>query len=79
MASGWTLERRKKQSELIKSWSPWKKATGPKTFEGKNKSKMNALKHGCRSEVFRKLDAYMAAQNRIKREIRSEIGSHDTV
>ena len=73
MANGWTSERRKKQSELIKTWKPWEKATGAKTIEGKNKSKMNALKHGCRSEVFRKLDAYMAAQNRMAREIRHEI------
>jgi len=33
---------------------------------------MNALKHGCRGEAFRKLDAYMAAQNRILREIRKK-------
>ena len=73
MASGWTPERRKKQSELIKTWKPWEKSTGAKTTEGKNKSKMNALKHGCRSELFRKLDTYMAAQNRMAREIRNEI------
>ncbi len=73
MANGWTPERRKKQSELIKSWKPWEKSTGAKTVGGTEKSKMNALKHGCRSEVFRNLDTYMAAQNRMAREIRKEI------
>lgn len=47
--NGWTLERRKKQSEAIKRWKPWQKSTGAKTLEGKNKSKMNAFKHGARS------------------------------
>ena len=73
MANGWTPERRKKQSELIKSWKPWEKSTGARSSEGKNKSKMNALKHGCRSEEFRKLETYMAAQNKMIREIENEI------
>jgi len=34
---------------------------------------MNPLNHGCRGEVFRKLDTYLAAQNRIAREIRGEL------
>ena len=71
--NGWTPERRKKQSELIKSWKPWEKSVGATTVEGKNKSKMNALKHGCRSAVFRKLDASLAAHNRMIRELRNEI------
>ena len=73
MANGWTPERRAKQSEQIKSWKPWEKSTGAKTHEGKNKSKMNALKHGCRSEVFRKFDASMADYNRMMREIENDI------
>ena len=32
---GWTPERRKKQSEAIRQWKPWRKSTGPKSQEGK--------------------------------------------
>ena len=44
--NGWTPERRARQSEAIKRWKPWEKSTGAKTAEGKEKSKMNAWKHG---------------------------------
>lgn len=47
--NGWTEERRKKQSEAIKSWKPWKQSTGAKTKAGKDVSKMNAFKHGAYS------------------------------
>lgn len=46
--NGWTQERRLGQSEAIKNWKPWEKSTGAKTIEGKEKSKMNAWKHGGR-------------------------------
>ncbi len=46
MVNGWTLERRRKQSELIHKWQPWKESTGARTEQGKGVSKMNALKHG---------------------------------
>lgn len=48
--NGWTQERRQKQSEAIKRWKPWEKSTGAKTPEGKEKSKMNAYKHGFRDK-----------------------------
>jgi hypothetical protein len=31
----WTEEARKRQSELIRSWQPWQKSTGPTTQQGK--------------------------------------------
>ena len=46
MKSGWTLERRQRQAELIQRWQPWKQSTGAKTAEGRDVSRMNALKHG---------------------------------
>ena len=36
---GWTPDRWKKQSELIKSWKPWKQSKGARTIEGKNPGK----------------------------------------
>ena len=42
----WTEAERQRQAQLIRSWAPWSRSTGPKTFQGKAKSKMNAYKHG---------------------------------
>ena len=42
----WTLEERARQAELIQRWQPWKQSAGAKTAEGRDVSKMNALKHG---------------------------------
>jgi hypothetical protein len=42
----WTEERRKKQAEAIKRWKPWEKSTGPKTRQGKSRTRMNAYNYG---------------------------------
>ena len=42
MASGWTVERRLRQSQLIKTWHPWKSSTGPKSEAGKARASRNA-------------------------------------
>ena len=42
----WTLEERARQAELIQRWQPWKQSTGARAEEGRNVSKLNALKHG---------------------------------
>lgn len=42
--SGWTDERRAKQSEAIRRWQPWNLSTGPRTDEGKARSSRNADK-----------------------------------
>jgi len=47
--SGWTEERRQKQSEAIRRWKPWEQSTGPKTEMGKHTASGNSLKHGRRS------------------------------
>ena len=35
IANGWTLERKQRQAELIKTWNPWEQPIGPRTKEGK--------------------------------------------
>ena len=45
----WTQEERERQSELIKSWQPWQKSTGPQSDAGKAVAAKNAFKHGMRS------------------------------
>ena len=40
----WDDESRQRQREEIMKRKPWIKSTGPKTAEGKSRSKMNALK-----------------------------------
>jgi hypothetical protein len=44
----WTQEARKRQSELICSWQPWQKSTGPITDQGK----AIASKNRCPSDYF---------------------------
>jgi DNA invertase Pin-like site-specific DNA recombinase len=45
--NGWTRERRKRQSELIRQFRPWERATGPRTPEGKAR----AAKNGSRGAI----------------------------
>ena len=45
----WTLQERKRQAELIRNWQPWKHSTGATTTDGKDASKMNAMKSGAYS------------------------------
>lgn len=48
----WNELEKLKQSELIRQTKPWEFSTGPKTQTGKERSKMNAFKHGaCNSEI----------------------------
>lgn len=49
MATSWTPERRARQAELIRSWLPWEKSTGPRTVEGKAVCARNAWKGGHRA------------------------------
>ena len=64
-ASGWTAERRAKQSEAIRRWRPWEQSTGPQSDDGKASASRNADKGGrreaLRAEV-RELRAMMAEQ-----------------
>jgi hypothetical protein len=73
MTHGWTPERRKKQSKAIRKWKPWEKSTGPKTEEGKEKSKMNAQKHGMRSAEFRLMESLLAAYRSAELKLRNRL------
>jgi len=46
MANGWTPERRARQAEMIRTWKPWEKSTGPRTDEGKARTAHNGFKGG---------------------------------
>jgi hypothetical protein len=49
----WTQEERERQAELIRSWRPWEKSTGPQTEAGKMRSSQNALVHGACTNAVR--------------------------
>lgn len=60
MANGWTEERRKRQSEAIRRWSPWLRSSGPVTAAGKACSSRNAFKGGKRAALRADLDIIRA-------------------
>ena len=47
----WTTERRQRQSQLIQTWKPWERSTGPKTIEGKEVAARNSWKGGHRTKL----------------------------
>ena len=51
MANQWTPERRAKQAEAIHAWQPWKRATGPRSNEGKAKASRNAYAGAMRLQL----------------------------
>ena len=65
----WTPEERERQSRAIQKWKPWERSTGAKTKDGKNKAKMNALKHGFRSQAWKNLKRILKKQNSSLSEI----------
>jgi hypothetical protein len=51
MVNGWTLERRKRQAELIRQWAPWASSTGPRSQEGKAAVSRNGWRGGHRQQL----------------------------
>ena len=51
MANGWTSERRARQAELIRSWRPWERSTGPTSAAGKAVVARNAWRGGHRAQL----------------------------
>ena len=69
--NGWTEARRERQSELIQTWKPWTKSTGPRTAEGKAKSSQNACKGGIRP-LFRMIEMLLRKQQQSLDELSAE-------
>jgi hypothetical protein len=69
MGNGWTAARRKKQSEAIRQWQPWNKATGPRTDKGKAIASQNAFKGGHRP-LIRGIAAVLRDQQETLKQIR---------
>ena len=73
MGKGWTPERRARQAALLERWKPWLHNPGVKTEEGKAISCMNALKHGGRGAVVRRLAAILnQIQHALRERARNE-------
>lgn len=51
ISNGSTPERRARQAELIKTWRPWSRSTGPKSATGKTKVSRKAWKGGVRKRL----------------------------
>ena len=66
--NGWTLERCKRQAELIRQWKPWAKSTGPKSQEGKERVARNASRGGHRQQL-RALTKMVNAEIRQARDL----------
>lgn len=78
MANGWTLERKQRQAQLIHTWRPWEKSTGPKTPEGKAATARNADKGGLwqvEREALKELRATLKAQKEALHEINEQLGT----
>jgi hypothetical protein len=72
MSNGWTPERRARQAELIRSWKPWERSTGPRTAEGKGLVARNAWKGGYRA-MFGELGQALTMQRKSLEREASEV------
>ena len=72
---GWPPERRRKQAERLRKLKPWLKSTGPKTRTGKARAAQNALKHGGRARLIRKIAYMLALHRRLLRKINENLCS----
>lgn len=61
---GWPLSRRKAQAARIRQQKPWGHATGPKTEAGRQRVRLNAVKHNMRSDAMLRLRRALKRQRR---------------
>ena len=57
----WTQAERSQQAQLIRSWKPWEKNTGPRSAAGKVFVSMNSFKGGTRP-MLREMAALLREQ-----------------
>ncbi len=69
---GHTPEGLERLREAAKRTKPWLKSTGPRTEAGKDRSKMNALKHGAYSAPVKAARKHLTQQIRLVRQFLSE-------
>jgi hypothetical protein len=69
-SEGWPPECRAAQAARIRALQPWTKSTGPKTAEGKRRSRANAVKHNMRSAEAQALRQLLKRQRQFIRELR---------
>ena len=72
MANGWTPERRRRQAEISREWAPWKKSTGPKSYEGKARVSLNNYRGDTDSELFHTSLALKAKRLQLRDEIQAK-------
>lgn len=72
-ARTWTAEQKLKQAEVVRTWAPWSKSTGPKSSEGKALVSRNAWKGGCRAHS-RELIKQVNEELRAARQLLSKVG-----
>ena len=53
VTKGWPLERRKAQAERARKTKPWTQSTGPRSAEGKSRSRLNGVTHGLNTQAAR--------------------------
>ena len=63
-----TPERRARQAELIRTWKPWAKSTGPRSPEGRQRVGRNAWTGGHRAQL-RELSKLVNAECRKGRDL----------
>ena len=68
--NGWTPDRKARQAAAIHRWQPWKHSTGPRTPEGKAKTRFNGMKHGGRSAAMKQVGELLAQLREREREAR---------
>jgi hypothetical protein len=71
----WTPEERARQAELIRTWRPWEKSTGPQSEAGKMRSSQNALVHGACTNEVREQVRKMSELTELLRELRNNARS----
>lgn len=62
----WSKEAKERERQRILKTKPWQY---PKSQEGQRRCAANALKHGCRSKVFREISSQLSELNQLRLDI----------